>query len=81
MNDMFSTLAGLDIQKIMAALLMVFGALAALIVALYNLFLLIPGDQPDKAIKALYDFTLKFSKKPQQDTSATATPPQTSQLP
>lgn len=31
--------------------------------ALYSIALMIPGEQPDKAIKWLLDITTKFSKK------------------
>lgn len=32
--------------------------------ALYSIALLIPGDQPDNALKAAADFTAKYSRKP-----------------
>ena len=38
-------------------------ASVGVLAALYALFLVIPGDQPDKVIKAILDFTEKFSKK------------------
>jgi hypothetical protein len=39
------------------------GAVTALLGAVYSICLLIPGDQPDKTIQAILDFTKKFSKK------------------
>ena len=50
-------------QELVAAALVVIGAFAALLGALYAFFLLIPGDQPDKFLKAMLDFTSKYSKK------------------
>ena len=49
--------------EIVAQFFIAAGALTALLGALYSLFLLIPGDQPDKIIKAIYDLTVKISKK------------------
>lgn len=65
MNDILATLTALDIQGLINSALLALGAFVALLGALYALFLKIPGEQPDKAIKALYDFTVKFSKKPE----------------
>lgn len=59
------SLASIDIQGIIAAALLVLGTFTALVGALYALFLKIPGDQPDKILKLVYDFTVKFSKKPE----------------
>lgn len=56
-------------QGIVAAALAALGALSACLSAFYALALLIPGDQPDKVIKALLDFTLKYSKKPEPPAS------------
>ena len=39
------------------------GALTACLVALSALFMLIPGDQPEKALQGLADFLKKFSAK------------------
>ena len=39
------------------------GAIGTLLGGLYGLFLLIPGNQPDKIIKIVYDITKKISKK------------------
>lgn len=50
--------------QIVPAALAVLGALSGLLGSLYALALLIPGEQPDKAIKALLDFTEKYSRKP-----------------
>lgn len=35
----------------------------AFLAAIYAFFLLIPGEQPDKFIKKILDFTEKYSKK------------------
>lgn len=42
-------------------------ALAAVnmvVLGLVGIFMLIPGDQPEKSLKAVADFLAKFSKKP-----------------
>jgi len=39
------------------------GALTAVLSALIALFLLIPGEQPEKALQAIVDFLKKFSVK------------------
>lgn len=39
------------------------GAIVMVLTGLYTLALIIPGDQPDKMIKAALDFTTKFSRK------------------
>lgn len=38
-------------------------ALNAALVALIGLFMIIPGDQPEKALQGVVDFLSKFSKK------------------
>lgn len=38
-------------------------ALNAVLLALIALFLLIPGEQPEKALRSVADFLEKFSKK------------------
>lgn len=38
-------------------------AINAVLVALIALFLLIPGEQPEKALQGVVDFIAKFSKK------------------
>lgn len=43
------------------------GALTAFLAALYAICLAIPGEQPDKAIKAVLDFTQKFSVKEEDE--------------
>ena len=40
------------------------GSFTAILLALYAFFLIIPGEQPDKAIKWVLDLTQRFSKKP-----------------
>jgi len=39
------------------------GAASSLLAGLYTIALLIPGEQPDKAIKSLMDLTEKLSRK------------------
>lgn len=41
----------------------IFTALVGVLAALYTLALIIPGEQPDKTIKAILDFTEKVSRK------------------
>ena len=41
----------------------VLSALVAVVSALIALFLIIPGEQPEKALKSVADFLAKFSKK------------------
>jgi hypothetical protein len=50
-------------QNILNAALLVVGAFTGFLGALYALFVLIPGEQPDKTIKAFLDFTSRISKK------------------
>jgi len=38
-------------------------SLDAVLLALVALFMLVPGEQPEKAIKSVADFLAKFSKK------------------
>jgi hypothetical protein len=45
----------------------ILGAIAGLVTAAYGVALVIPGEQPDKAIAKLKDFTDKFSKKPKSE--------------
>lgn len=49
--------------EILLGLSSALGAFSALLAALYTVSLQIKGDQPDKAIKFLLDFTEKYSKK------------------
>lgn len=39
-------------------------AILAVLMALIALFMLIPGDQPEKALQGIVDFITKFSRKP-----------------
>ena len=41
----------------------ILGYVTMVLTGLYGLFLLIPGEQPEKAIKAILDLTSKLSKK------------------
>lgn len=43
----------------------VLGAVSALLSALIALFMLIPGEQPEKALKAIVDVIAKLSRKPE----------------
>lgn len=38
-------------------------AVSGVLVALIGLFMLIPGEQPEKALKSVVDLLAKFSKK------------------
>ena len=42
---------------------MIIGQLVVALSALLAIFLIIPGEQPDKALQAIVDFLKKFSKK------------------
>lgn len=42
------------------------GYVSAACLALAALFMMIPGEQPEKALKGIADFVSKFSKKPPQ---------------
>lgn len=52
------------INKIIAEGGLYLGAVDAVILALIALFLLIPGEQPEKFLKGVADFLAKFSRKP-----------------
>lgn len=39
------------------------GALTLIFTGLYTIALIIPGEQPDKTIEKILDFTKRFSKK------------------
>lgn len=52
-----------NLPAIWAAVLVVLGAVSALLTALVALFVLIPGDQPEKALQALADTVKKISLK------------------
>lgn len=41
----------------------ILGAVTAVITALITLFLIIPGDQPEKSLQSVLDFLKKFSLK------------------
>lgn len=63
MTEIISTITALDFQGLLNTGLLALGAFAGFMGALYAFFLLVPGDQPDKTIKAIWDFTTRFSKK------------------
>jgi hypothetical protein len=63
MNEIITLLGTLDFTGLVQAGLAVVASGVAFLGALYALFLLIPGEQPDKFIKALYDLTTRISKK------------------
>jgi hypothetical protein len=50
-------------QEILNQGLLALGAFVSLLGAIYSIALIIPGDKPDVWIKALLDFTKKFSRK------------------
>lgn len=51
------------ITEIVGNLPVYLGAITGVLVALGALFALIPGDQPEKTLYKIADFTKKFSKK------------------
>lgn len=57
------TLLHIDFATLATSFFAALGAFTAFLGALYALCVVIPGEQPDKAIKALLDFTIRFSKK------------------
>lgn len=50
-------------QEIVTQAGLVLGGISAALLALYKIALLLPGEQPEKTIKAILDFTTKYSKK------------------
>jgi hypothetical protein len=46
---------------------LILGAIISLLVALTGLFLAIPGDAPEKQLKAAVEFLSKFSRKPKSE--------------
>jgi len=50
-------------QWIMAHGLEVVAALHAILAALIAFFMVIPGDQPEKALQGVVDFIARFSRK------------------
>lgn len=51
-------------QWIIANYQVVISALVAVLGGLITIFLLVPGDQPEKFLKTVVDFLAKFSVKP-----------------
>lgn len=43
----------------------ILSALSAVLSAIIALCMLIPGDQPEKALQGIVDFIAKFSRKPE----------------
>lgn len=58
----------MDVMKILGLILehgpAVISAVLGVLTALIGLFMLIPGEQPEKALKAIVDVVAKFSRKP-----------------
>lgn len=50
-------------DTIIAQALLALGGLTTFFAAIYAIALIIPGEQPDKTIKSVLEFTKKFSKK------------------
>lgn len=50
-------------SAVLAAGVVVLGALHGLLLALIALFMLIPGEQPEKFLQGVADFVEKYSKK------------------
>lgn len=42
-------------------------AIAAVMTAMIAFFMMIPGDQPEKALQKIVDFISKFSRKPKEE--------------
>ncbi len=53
----------MDIVNIVGQAQNVAGALVMICTGLITIALIIPGEQPEKALKAMVDFLSKFSKK------------------
>ena len=53
----------MDILQIMAKAQDILGQMVVIITALIAIFMVIPGDQPEKALQKVLDFIKKFSKK------------------
>lgn len=56
MAAIIQTILSLDLTKWI-------GAVTALLGAVIAFFMLIPGEQPEKALQGILDFLAKFSKK------------------
>lgn len=58
----------MDVMKILQMIIeygpAFISALLAVLTALIGLFMLIPGEQPEKALKSIVDVVAKFSRKP-----------------
>lgn len=53
----------MDLLTIIGKAQEVMGMISMVLTGLIGLSLLIPGDQPEKALQSLLDFLKKFSKK------------------
>jgi hypothetical protein len=53
----------MDMIQIVGKIQEVLGLLSLVLTGLIGLFMLIPGDQPEKALQAVLDLLKKFSKK------------------
>lgn len=53
----------MDAIKIIAVAQDVIGFLVMILTGIIGISLIIPGDQPEKALQAVLDFIKKFSKK------------------
>lgn len=51
------------IVSLLSKLPLIISALVAVVTALIALFMLIPGEQPEKFLQSIVDFIGKFSKK------------------
>lgn len=59
MATLLLLLNGLDLAKILSVL----GAVTVALHALIAVFMLLPGEQPEKALQGIVDLIEKFSKK------------------
>lgn len=53
----------MDLLSIIAKIQEVAGLVSMVLVGLIGISMLIPGDQPEKALQAALEFVKKFSKK------------------
>ena len=53
----------MDILQIMAKAQDILGQVVIIVTALIAIFMVIPGDQPEKSLQKVLDFIKKFSKK------------------
>lgn len=55
------------VNFVMANYESILAAVSSILLGVIAISMLIPGDQPEKALKAVVDFIAKFSKKPKAE--------------